>query len=151
MIDMKSLLDKQVREELFARIDSLNVNSNAQWGKMNVYQMLWHCTRWDEMMLGRMKVKQMFLGRLFGKWGLKSVMKDETMLGRNAPTAAELLATERAGDVALQKAALIKGICEYEHNDFARAVHPFFGAMTREEVGKFAYKHLDHHLRQFGA
>src|SRR6186713_3035452 len=102
---MKSLLDKHVREELFARITLLNDNSNPQWGKMNVYQMLWHCTKWDDMMLGRMKVKQMFLGRLFGKRALKNVLKDEAMLGRNAPTAAELLMKDRAGDIAMQKAA----------------------------------------------
>ena len=147
---MKSLLDKHVREELFARITLLNDNTNPQWGKMNVYQMLWHCTKWDDMMLGRMKVKQMFLGRLFGKRALKNVLKDEAMLGRNAPTAAELLMKDRAGDIAMQKAALIKGISEYEYYDFAHSIHPFFGAMTREEVGRFAYKHLDHHLRQFG-
>ena len=149
-LTMKSLLDKKVREELVARIDSLHENCNAQWGKMNVYQMLWHCSQWDEMMLGRMKAKQMFMGRLFGRWALKKVLKDETPLGRNAPTASELLAKETTGDVAWQKAALIKGVNEYEYYNHANPIHPFFGAMTREQVGQFAYKHLDHHLKQFG-
>jgi hypothetical protein len=147
---MKSLLDEHVREELAARIDSLHENCSTQWGKMNVYQMLWHCSKWNEMMLGKKKVKQMFLGRLFGRSALKTVLKDDAILGRNSPTASELLAKEKTGDIALQKIALIKEINEYAYFNVANSYHPFFGAMTKEQVGQFAYKHLDHHLRQFG-
>ncbi len=32
----------------------------------------------------------------------------------------------------------------------ARPPHPFFGPMSRAEWGRWAYRHLDHHLRQFG-
>ena len=28
--------------------------------------------------------------------------------------------------------------------------HPAFGYFTREQWGQMQYKHLDHHLRQFG-
>lgn len=28
--------------------------------------------------------------------------------------------------------------------------HPFFGKLTSEQWGKCIYKHLDHHLKQFG-
>jgi len=30
-------------------------------------------------------------------------------------------------------------------------VHAFFGSLTGAEWGVSTYKHLDHHLRQFGA
>lgn len=45
--------------------------SKAEWGKMNVYEMLKHFTQWEEMMLGKKKYKRAFLGRLFGKIALK--------------------------------------------------------------------------------
>ncbi|MFZ6013453.1 MAG: hypothetical protein ACOYXT_24130 [Bacteroidota bacterium] len=42
--------------------------------------------------------------------------------------------------------ALIEGYTHFHNPDF---VHDFFGNMTVEEIGYFAYKHNDHHLRQF--
>lgn len=147
---MKTVFDYSTREELFARVNSLNENCNARWGKMNVYQMLKHCTKWDDMMLGKIQVNRMFLGRLFGKLALKSVLKNDEPLGKNSPSAPELIIKEKAGDIALQKAEWIRRICEYEHFDNQNFVHPFFGTMTREQVGRFVHKHHDHHLRQFG-
>ena len=47
--NMKTIFDKTTRDELINRINSLNENSNPQWGKMNVSQMVKHCTQWDEM------------------------------------------------------------------------------------------------------
>ena len=147
---MKTVFDNSTREELFVRFNSLNENCNAQWGKMNVYQMMKHCTRWDDMMLGKIQVKQVFLGRLFGKLALKSVLKNDKPLRKNSPTAPELIINEKAGDIALQKAEWIKRINEYGYFDNPNFIHPFFGTMTKEQVGQFVYKHHDHHLRQFG-
>jgi hypothetical protein len=148
---MKTVLDAGTRDELLARLDSLNENCNAQWGRMNVYQMVKHCTRWDDMMLGNIKVNRMLLGKLFGKTALKTVLKDEAPLRKNSPTAAELIIKERSGDFSLRKAEWKRTIGEYEHFSAANFIHPFFGSMTREQVGQFVYKHHDHHLRQFGA
>ncbi len=147
---MKTVFDNSSREELFIRINSLKENCNAQWGKMNVYQMMKHCTKWDDMMLGKIRVKQMFLGRIFGKLALKNVLKNDNPLDRNSPSAPELIIKEKAGDFAFQKTEWIKRICDYEYFDNHNFVHPFFGAMTKEQVGQFVYKHHDHHLRQFG-
>lgn|ERR1035438_5670561 len=82
---MKSIFDNTTRDELITRINSLNENSTAQWGKMNVSQMLRHCSQWDEMALGKKKYKQSFIGKLFGKMALKDMMKDEPMK-KNLPT-----------------------------------------------------------------
>lgn len=74
---MKSIFDQSTRDEIKGRIQSLSENSTAQWGKMNVSQMMRHCTKWDEMALDKVKYKQSFIGRLFGKVALKDMMKDE--------------------------------------------------------------------------
>ena len=47
---MKSIFEKEIRDGLINRINSLTENSQAQWGKMNVYQMIRHCRLWEEMM-----------------------------------------------------------------------------------------------------
>ena len=39
---MKSLFEKEAHEEILKRIESLNENSSAQWGKMTVGKMAWH-------------------------------------------------------------------------------------------------------------
>lgn len=82
---MKSVFDKITRDELITRINSLDENSTAQWGKMNVSQMLKHCTQWDEMALSKKQYKQSLLGKLFGKMALKDMMKDKPMK-KNLPT-----------------------------------------------------------------
>lgn len=147
---MKSVLEAGTREELIQRIGTINETSKAQWGKMNAYQMLKHCSMWDEMVHNNKMGKRVFIGRIFGRMALKSVLKDETPLGKNSPTLAELIIKEN-GDIETEKAkwiSLIKRYAEYSRNDF---VHPFFGRMNREQVGTFAYKHTDHHLRQFNS
>ncbi len=147
---MKTIFDKNTREELSARVNALNENCRAQWGKMNVNQMLKHCTKWDDMMLGKIQVKQMFLGKLFGKLALKNILKNDKPLGKNSPSAPELIIKEKAGDIAIDKAEWIRRINEYENFQNIYFVHPFFGTMTSEQVGLFVYKHHDHHIRQFG-
>jgi len=40
---------------------------------------------------------------------------------------------------------------EYDHYSNDGFIHPFFGKLTKEQAGYMAYKHIDHHLRQFNA
>ena len=53
---MKIIFDKTTRDELISRISALNENSTPQWGRMNIYQMLKHCTLAEEMFLGKKKI-----------------------------------------------------------------------------------------------
>ena len=148
---MKSIFDKQKRDELINRIDSLNENSKAAWGKMNIYQMLKHCTLWEEWILSEKKSKQTLMGRLFGKMVLKNILKDEKPLRRNTPTIPEFKLKETDGDVASEKAKWTSLLEEYANFSNQNFVHPFFGKMTKEQIGYLAYKHSDHHLRQFNS
>ena len=146
---MKTIFDKTARDELIDRINTLNESNTAQWGKMNIYQMLKHCTLYEEMMLGKIKYKRAFLGRLFGKMALPEFIKDESPIKRNVPTLTELRIRENNGDVAVEKNKWIALLKQYEHSSSPGIVHSFFGKLTKEQVGYLAYKHTDHHLRQF--
>ena len=147
---MKTIFDKAIRDELIGRINTINENSTAQWGKMNVYQMLKHCRLWEEWIQSDRKNKQVFVGLLFGRMALKRVMKDESPLMRNSPTIPELIIKEQSGDIASEKKKWITLIEQYPHYSDAGFVHTFFGKMTKDQIGYVAYKHADHHLRQFG-
>jgi hypothetical protein len=145
---MKTVFDPSTRDELIRRINIVNEGSQASWGKMNTYQMLKHCTIWDEMALGKQRYKQSFIGKLFGKVALKKVLKDEAPLARNTPTVPTMKVTDN-GVVEIQKRIWIALLNEYEHFVEYDFIHPFFGRMTKEQIGQMAYKHADHHLRQF--
>jgi hypothetical protein len=148
---MKTVFDKPTRDELIARINKLDENSLAQWGKMNVTQMIEHCRLWEEMISGDLKCKRSFPGRLVGQMVLKGLLKDDSPLKRSTPTAHELRVSETNSVIAVEKAKWIDMIeknVQFSNPDF---VHPFFGKMTKEQIGQLDYKHIDHHLRQFNA
>jgi len=146
---MKSLFDKATRDELVDRINLLHEQSAAQWGKMNVAQMVKHCAQWDEMALGKKKYQQSFMGKLFGRMALKDMMKDEPAK-RNLPTVPSFKITEHVNFAEERKKWLVL-MNEYGSYAGDGFLHPFFGKMTREQAGQMAYKHADHHLRQFNS
>ncbi len=150
---MKTIFDASTRDELISRINTINEGSTAKWGKMNVYQMLKHCTLYDEWVLGKNKpvYKQVFIGRLFGKIALKDFIGDEKPLKRNVGTLSNLKVTVANGDVELEKAKWINLVKEFESFSNPDFIHSFFGKMTKEQIGYLGYKHTDHHLRQFNS
>lgn len=150
---MKTIFDEKCRAEIINRIKMVNQNNRPQWGKMNLYQMLKHCTVWEEWIQGKNKqgYKQEMLGFVFGKMALKSMIKDEKPFAKNVPTSTQFKVKELNGDIEFEKEKWISLIEGYEHYSNPGFVHDFFGKMTKEQIGILAYKHSDHHLRQFNA
>lgn len=146
---MKTIFDTSTREDLIHRISKIKGDSEAVWGKMNLCQMMIHCIKWEEMALGKKKYKQSLLGRIFGKMALKDFVKDETPFKRNVPTVPEFKIKEQAGNIDELKEKWISLMKEYEQFTNNHFMHPFFGELTKEQTGILAYKHTDHHLRQF--
>ncbi len=149
---MKSIFDKTWRDELIGRINLVNETSARQWGKMNVYQMIKHCSNWDEWVLGKNNpvYKRQFIGRIFGKMVLRKMIKTDKPFDKNVPTTNWLKIKETNGDIVSEKSKWISSIKEYANYSNAGFIHDFFGKMSIEEIGIMAYKHTDHHLRQFG-
>lgn len=150
---MKTIFEKSTREELIGRINSINENYEALWGKMNVYQMTKHCVIWHQWVLGidnTIEYKQSFLGKLIGKMILKNNTKNDKPLGKNAPAGSDFIVKDKSGDLENQKRKLIELTEQYGSYNNPDFIHDFFGKMTEEQIGIFAYKHYDHHLRQFG-
>lgn len=146
---METIFNKATRDQLIGRINLLDENSKAQWGKMNIYQMLKHCTVYEEMMLGKNVYQRVFLGRLFGKMALKEFTQDETPIKMNVPTLTQLKIKEISGDVIAERKKWIALLGEHANFSNTEIVHSFFGNLTKEQVGYLVYKHTDHHLRQF--
>ncbi|MGE8525016.1 DUF1569 domain-containing protein [Chryseobacterium rhizosphaerae] len=149
---MKTIFNKAEREELIGRINTLNSHNTAQWGKMNLYQMMKHCTRWNDWVLGNgaHSYRQEFLGKLFGKMVLKGMVKDDKPMKKNAP-AGIFTIKEQNGDIQDEKKIWLAQMTAYENFSNPEFIHDFFGKMKTEDIGIFVYKHMDHHLRQFNA
>lgn len=149
---MKTTFDKAAREQLINRINSVDEANAAQWGKMTAYQMLKHCRLWEEMVRGQIPCKRSFIGRVVGPMVLKSMTKSDTPLQHSTPTSPEIKAIEGStGDLSAEKKKWVAYMEDYEHFVVDGFIHPFFGRMTKEEIACLAYKHADHHLRQFNA
>lgn len=148
---MKTIFDSSVRAELIQRIGSLRQNSQAIWGKMNACQMTKHNTLWNDWVLGRKDFiyKQELLGKLFGKMALKSNTKDDRPMGKNMPAGKGFIVKEKNINFQQEVSTWIEQIKAYDNFSNDNFIHDFFGKMTKEQIGIFAYKHNDHHLKQF--
>ena len=146
---METIYNKQTIKQFVERIDQLKESDKALFGKMNAYQMLKHCTLSEEMFQGKKPYKRLLMGVLFGRMALNGILKDEKPIKKNQPTHPDFKITG-IGDFENQKMTWVNLLNDY--NDFSpiNFVHPFFGKMSKEEIGQYIYKHTDHHLRQFG-
>ncbi|MBV9989551.1 MAG: DUF1569 domain-containing protein [Chitinophagaceae bacterium] len=148
---MKDLFDPSAYQEILARIDRLTPDSKPLWGKMNVGQMLSHLQAPAAIGLGDVKLKQRLIGLLFGRIAKKKLFGDKPFK-HNLPTDPSFV-RDKTHDFETEKQKL-KALLKRFHEGGAEAItkdpHPFFGKLSTEEWSSFSYKHLDHHLQQFG-
>ncbi len=146
-----SITTKEGNEAILRRINTLTPVSKAEWGRMNVAQMLAHCQRPLKLALAKKMPKRNILGYLVGGFLKKRILGDVGFT-RNMPTAPELVVNDdRSFDVEREQLlSLVKRFAEGGLAAFPTAPHPLFGGMTPHEWDLLYAKHLDHHLRQFG-
>ena len=149
---MKNLFEPATVEEVKKRMAQLRADSERQWGKMNVAQMVAHCSGGMEWAVGDKRPPRMFVGRILGVIVKPMALKDDEPMRRNSPTSKDLVVDDDR-NLEMEQVRL-RGLVER----FALAgpkgctthPHSFFGRLTPEEWAVLMYKHLDHHLRQFG-
>lgn len=149
---MKNLFQREAVDEVTSRIDSLQPPTQRQWGKMDVAQMMAHCSRALDMAAGRLILPRMFIGRLIGPF-VKPIYTNEKPLSKNSPTDPKLVVSDQR-DFRREQEQLKLKIRQFHEGGEAQCTrhpHPFFGALTPQQWSRGMYKHLDHHLRQFGA
>lgn len=148
---MKNLFEADAVAELKERIDQLQVDSVGLWGKMTPAQAMAHYAVQMEMVLGQTFPPRSIVGRIFGRWAKSSALSEKPF-PRNAPTDEYFritnqrdLNTERERVQILLDRFLRGGpaVC-------TKHPHSFFGPLTPSEWARLMYRHLDHHLRQFG-
>jgi hypothetical protein len=148
---MKTLFQPDAIAELIFRIDNLQPASVRQWGKMDVAQMMAHCSATLDMASGRMNLPRIFIGRLLGPF-VKPIFTNEKPFSKNSPTDKKLVISD-ARDFAREQEQLKAKLRQFHEGGEERCTrhpHPFFGPLTPQDWSRGMYKHIDHHLRQFG-
>ncbi len=147
---MATLWNAADRRALVARLTPLTPSTGALWGTMNAAQMVTHCARAMRMALGDLPVAPKKTPLRYP--GIKHLIIYVLPIPKGAPTARELKPVAEEADFAAERDA-IGGLVERFGRCDPGGVwpeHPAFGSMSGRDWGTLAWKHLDHHFRQFG-
>ena len=149
---MKNLFEPARVEEVKTRMAQLRPDSERLWGKMNAAQAVAHCSGGLELALGDKTPPRVLVGRLIG-WIVKPLaLGNDEPMRRNSPTVKDLVVQDER-DLGTERDRLYGLIDRFAGagpNGCTTHPHSFFGRLTPNEWATLTYKHLDHHLRQFG-
>jgi len=151
-IIMKNLFNAADTADTIERINKLTPETQAQWGKMNVAQMLAHCNVTYEMAYTDKYPKPGSIARFFLKLFVKSTVIGDKPYPKNGRTAPQfIISGERDFEVEKQRLMdYINKTQELGADHFEGRESHSFGALTSKEWNISFAKHLEHHLAQFG-
>jgi hypothetical protein len=150
---MKNMFDPAIAKQVKARLEKLSPDSPRQWGTMNPAQAMAHCSVGIEMALGNFRPPRKLIGRLIGPIIKPMALRNDEPMRRNSPTV-DGMVVRNERDIEVERTRLSELIDRFVADGPATCTthpHSFFGRLTPEEWSVLMYKHLDHHLRQFGA
>lgn len=150
---MKNIFTEEITQEIINRIHTLTNKSEALWGKMHVAQMLAHCSVTYETIYTNKHPKPNAFVKFILKNFVKKYVVNETPYKKSSQTAPYFVITDER-DFEAEKKKLIDYIFKTQQlgeNAFDGKESVSFGSMTKNEWNNMLYKHLDHHLSQFGA
>ena len=149
---LPNIFTKPVTDEIKNRINKLTPESKPLWGKMNAAQMLAHCSVSYEMIYENIHPKPNPFFKFILKSFIKSKVTGETPYPHSSRTAPQFIITDTK-DFDKEKQRLINYINRTQQlgeEHFDNKESNSFGALNRTEWNNMLYKHLDHHLSQFG-
>lgn len=147
---MRSLWNPRDREDLLARLERLEPGAPARWGRFTAANMLAHLNDTLRMSSGILPTK---LRRSPLRFPLvKQLVIYVAPWPKGVPTAPELLARTDRAAWEEERAAFPKVLEGFTSRPRGEPMpeHPAFGRLSRRTWGFLAYRHSDHHFRQFG-
>ena len=146
----RTLHDGPTRADIRARLQRLTPDASARWGRMSALQMLCHLNSWMDMAMGDLVIAPRRLVVRFPV--VKQFVVYLMPLPKGLPTAPELLARVPAADISGDRATFHAALDRFGARDASGAwpPHPAFGPLSHRAWGVLAYRHTDHHFRQFG-
>lgn len=149
---MKNIFNTDTCNEVITRINQLNKDSKPQWGKMDVAKMLAHCNVTYELIYDNIHPKPNGFVKFLLKLFVKNTVVNEKPYKHNSQTAPVFI-IKSDKDFDTEKNRLINYILRAQKDGepfFNGKESHSFGPLTTNEWNNMMYKHLDHHLTQFG-
>ena len=149
---LPNIFTQEVSENVIHRITNLKHNSSPNWGKMSVDQMLAHCNVTYEMVYENTHEKPNAFMKFVLKILIKNVVVNEKPFAKNSKTAPQFIMTG-SKDFDLEKKRLMDYVTKTQQlgeNHFDNKESHSLGILNKTEWNNMFYKHLDHHLTQFG-
>jgi hypothetical protein len=149
---MKNIFTNEITDEVVARIKNLSSESQPIWGKMSVAQMLAHCCVTYEMVYTDKHPRPNGFSRFMMKVLIKNIVTSEKSYVKNGRTAKQFVMAD-SKNFETEKKRLIDFITKTQQlgtQEFEGKESHSFGNLTAKEWNNMFYKHLDHHLNQFG-
>ena len=149
---MKNIFAAEVNSELINRINQLSSKSLPKWGKMNVGQMLAHCSVTYELIYESNHKKTKGFKKFLLKNFVKGIVVGEKPYKKNTRTAPAFLITSEK-EFEKEKDRLVQYMIKTQQlgrDHFEGKESHSFGPLTSKEWNTMFFKHLDHHLSQFG-
>jgi hypothetical protein len=149
---LPNIFTRKVADDAIQRINNLTSSTKAKWGKMEVAQMLAHNCVTYEMVYEGIHPKPNFLMKFILKSFVKKIVVSETPYPKNSRTAPAFI-IKGARDFEAEKNRLITYINKTQQlgeAGFKNKESDQFGNLSIAEWSNMFYKHLDHHLTQFG-
>ena len=149
---MKNIFKPEVTSEVISRIENLTASTQPNWGKMSVSQMLAHCSVSYELVYDNKHPKPNAFMKFILKLLVKNTVVSEKPYKKSSQTGPQfLIKDERMFEN--EKKRLIEYVQKTQqlgeiHFD-GKESHSF-GPLTKTEWNNMFYKHIDHHLTQFG-
>lgn len=147
-----NIFEKTTTDQIINRINKLTPSTQAKWGKMNVAQMLAHCNVTYEMVYeNKHKAPGAFVKLILKAFVKKTVVNDVPYKKNSSTAPAFLIADER--NFLNEKERLINYLIKTQQlgaSHFEGKESISFGILNSKEWNNMFYKHLDHHLQQFG-
>jgi hypothetical protein len=152
---MKNLFDPVLVEDVKQRIMRLQPDSQRRWGQLSVAPMLAHCSSGLQMGMGVINPRRVrFPANVIGLLIKPLVFGNDKPIRRNSPSLPELFTADPAEcKFERERVQLIQAIDRFASSGEACCSghpHPFFGPLKPDQWAILMYKHIDHHLSQFG-
>ncbi len=148
---MITLASPEVRAECCARLERLDPNAVPKWGRMTAHQMVCHLSDSFKVAAGEKTVSPAPgpIPKKLIKW---IAVRTPFPWPHNFPTRPEI--EQGCGGTAPadwdQDRGILRELILSFHCSRQFGTHPMFGPITWEEWQIWAYRHVDHHFRQFG-
>lgn len=155
-VSAKTIFEPAAKALLLHRLGSIQPGSQRLWGRMTAHQMVCHLSDTFRFALGERPAASVStpVSRTVLRWvALHTPLPWPKGRAKTFPEADQEIGETRPSEFAQDLEELRRLIERFATSEgrFDGLSHPIFGPMSAEEWGRWAYRHVDHHLRQLGA